>query len=93
MRLFEKVLVVGRTAWSRSEVNEVLFIPVLEDLEVGWVVFEAVANGAAPTVFHAFDNPENVGRVVACVGVSDGTGFGDEVTSNDSVQSGAMWVA
>ena len=72
--------------------NEDLLLLGLEGLEIGKVVLKAVGNRAAPAVLHAFDDSGNVGGVVACVRVTDGTSFGNEVASNDSVQSGAMWV-
>ena len=45
-----------------------------------------------PALFHALDDAWNVGCVVLGGGISDGTSLSDEVTADDSVQLGAVWI-
>ena len=82
---------VWRCGRCRAEVPKVLRVLKVEDFELRWRPFESVKDGV-PTFLHALDDVGHVGGACHGVRVGDRAGLGDEVTSDDFVQLGAVWV-
>ena len=75
----------------RTEVLEGLVVLVSENVKLRRRIFQPVGDGT-PAFIHAFDDAGRVRSAEHGVRVCDCAGSGDEITSDDLVQLGAVWI-